>query len=349
MFLTKRHGIYYLCYEDDFGKRHIQSTRSRLKSQAVEFVRSFNMEQETKRRSLSHVTIAQFAETYVAYSQKVNTRDTASSNRTALAEFARFVGEERMLSKITTGDCERFLAKKSTDASLWTARKYYLALHAAFQRAVTWEHLMENPWHKVRKPKPPEVLPVFFTREQIRTLIAAISDEDMRELVAIGVLTGLRRRELLSMTWDWIDFTRRVLVVKNTSSFTTKSKHSRMVPLCPEVLTILLARHERLHASQSLVFARKGKPMDEDYVTHQFKAFVRGAGLPEELHFHSMRHGFASWLVQGGVSLFQVGKLLGHSSTHVTEIYAHLVPSDMHGILGPLHLGKKKKKGKPSP
>lgn len=286
MFLTKRHGIYYLCYEDDSGKRHIQSTRARLKSQAVEFVQSFNMEQETKRRSLSHVTLAQFAESYVAYSQKGNTRDTASSNRTALAEFGRFVGKERMLSKITTGDCERFLAKKSTDASLWTARKYYLALHAAFQRAVAW---------------------------------------------------------------DWIDFTRKVLIVKNTSSFTTKSKHVRMVPLCPEVLIILLARYERLHVNQSLLFARKGKPMDEDYVTHQFKALVRGAGLPEELHFHSMRHGFPSWLVQGGVSLFQVGKLLGHSSTHATEIYAHLVPQDMHGVLGPLHLGKKKKKGKPSP
>jgi site-specific recombinase XerD len=106
--------------------------------------------------------------------------------------------------------------------------------------------------------------------------------------------------------------------------------------LCDEALAVLLSRRERMQTE--LVFTHRGRALKPDYVSHSFKKAVRLAGLPDTLHFHSLRHTFASWLVQGGVSLYQVARLLGHSSTAVTEKYAHLVPSDMHGVLAPLHL-----------
>ncbi|MCZ7554799.1 MAG: tyrosine-type recombinase/integrase [Bacteroidia bacterium] len=49
---------------------------------------------------------------------------------------------------------------------------------------------------------------------------------------------------------------------------------------------------------------------------------------------HSLRHTFAPWLVQGGVSLFQVGRLLGHTDSKTTELYAHLQPETMHDVMG---------------
>jgi len=69
-----------------------------------------------------------------------------------------------------------------------------------------------------------------------------------------------------------------------------------------------------------------------------FPKAIKAAELPPRLHFHSLRQTFASWPVQDGVSLYQVARPLGHSSTAVTGIDAHLLPQDMYGVLAPLHL-----------
>ena len=73
--------------------------------------------------------------------------------------------------------------------------------------------------------------------------------------------------------------------------------------------------------------------MSESYASHRFKKAVRAAGVDDRLHFHSTRHAFASWLVQAGVSLYEVQKLLGHSSPSVTKVYSHLQPEHLHGTV----------------
>ena len=261
---------------------------------------------------------------------------TVEANKTALRMLTRILGANVAMHTITVADCERFLAKMTSDASAWTARKYRLALAAMFERAKTWGHVLENPWRVTTRPKPPEVLPAFFTRGQFKTLRENIADRDFRDLVTVAALTGLRSGELRAMEWDWVDFARHTLTVKNTAQFKTKSKKSRIVPLCDETMAILLSRHER--TASHLVFTWQGRAFTEDRICYAFPKAVKAAKLSSRLHFHSLRHTFASWLVQDGVSLYQVARLLGHSSTAVTEIYAHLVPQDMHNVLAPLHL-----------
>lgn len=67
-----------------------------------------------------------------------------------------------------------------------------------------------------------------------------------------------------------------------------------------------------------------GRGLKVGYVGHRFKKFIRKAGLSEEIHFHSLRHTGATWLVQNGVSIYAVQKLLGHSNISVTQVYSHL-------------------------
>ena len=338
MFLAKRGGVYYLYSQDSVGNRHVRTTRARTKPKALQFLRLFNAEEDARQQAVHRITLDDFSASLITYSRSVNTAKTVEANRTALNELSKYLGPMRALHSITPADCERFLAAKTAKASAWTARKYYLALGAAFERAKTWGHIAVNPWRRVKKPKTPEVIPVYFTREQFRALLAKIQHRDFRELVTVAALTGLRRGELLAMEWDWLDFSRRVLTVKNSEYFTTKSKRVRVVPLCDEVLAMLLSRRERMNTECGLVFHFQGRPLSEDRVSRKLKTAIEKAGLPTSLHWHSLRHTFASWLVQGGVSLYQVARLLGHSSSAVTEVYAHLVPSDMHSVLGPLHL-----------
>ena len=81
------------------------------------------------------------------------------------------------------------------------------------------------------------------------------------------------------------------------------------------------------------VFMPRGHKINDDHATKKLKAYVTANGLNGKLHFHSLRHTFASWLVQDGVSLYEVQKLLGHSNIAVTQVYSHLQPEGLHNTV----------------
>jgi site-specific recombinase XerD len=146
---------------------------------------------------------------------------------------------------------------------------------------------------------------------------------------------------LLSLEWSAADLTARLITIRNTRTFTTKSKRERVIPMNDVLWRLLLTRRERTSGESRLVFHVRGHQMSESYASHRFKKAVRAAGLDDRLHFHSARHAFASWLVQAGVSLYEVQKLLGHSSPTVTEVYSHLQPEHLHGTVNKITVSMK--------
>ena len=334
MFLHKRspRGSYYLYFLDSQGKRRCVSTRSTLKTDALKCLQTFKQSDHERKSNLSSKRLSEFTKVFLEHSRSIHTRKTAESNATALAEFQRIVGD-LPLHKVAVRDIELFLAKKREEASVWTARKYYLALAASFETAKRWGYVTSNPFRDVAKPKPPEVQPVFFTVEEFRLLLGVIHDQDFADLVVTAVLTGMRLGELLSLEWSAVDFTGRFISIRNTGTFTTKSKRGRVIPINDELWQILLTRRERTSGVSRLVFHTHGHQISQSCVSHRMKKAVRAAGLDDRLHFHSARHAFASWLVQAGVSLYEVQRLLGHSSPTVTEVYSHLQPEHLHGTV----------------
>ena len=92
-------------------------------------------------------------------------------------------------------------------------------------------------------------------------------------------------------------------------------------------MQVLTERH--ITSETNLVFTYKGKQWIQKTICEKFKKYVVKAGLNPELHLHSLRHTFASWLVQRGVPIYDVSKLLGHSNIKITEIYSHLRAEDL--------------------
>ena len=281
-------------------------------------------------KSTQQITLETFSKEYLQYSSGVHTSKTYLTYRSTFREFLKVEGD-RNLHSIGIREIEHFLSVKRGEGHEWSARKYYIALSSAFEKAVQWELLKENPFRKVKKPRPPEVIPVYLNDKDFQRFLSVIEDNDFRELCIIGLLTGLRLGELISLRWKDIDFLSKVILVQNSETFTTKTRRNRVVSMSENALMLLKERKENVRFECETVFYdEKGKALKEGTVSQKFKRTIRRAGLNDRIHFHSLRHSFASGLVTSGVSLYAVQKLLGHTTSKTTEIYSHLLPQQLH-------------------
>jgi integrase len=150
--------------------------------------------------------------------------------------------------------------------------------------------------------------------------------DHLRPLVLIALNTGLRRGELLGLTWEAVNFPAKLLTV---TSATAKSGHTRRIPLNGEALAVLKAWHDRQAkpGADALVFpGHEGERMAR--IDTSWRSLMKVAGL-KDFRLHDCRHHFASSLVQAGVDLYTVKELLGHSEIAMTERYSHLAPDNL--------------------
>jgi len=146
------------------------------------------------------------------------------------------------------------------------------------------------------------------------------------DMVLFAVDTGLRLSEETNLRWSDIDLRNKVITI-GSKYFRTKSKRIRKIPFNNGIEEILLRNSKRQleHGKilREFIFTQKnGKPWKTDTVSKTFKKVCRENRLPEELHWHCLRHTAASNWVNKKVPIYTVQKLLGHSSVNTTQIYA---------------------------
>ncbi|MGB2959021.1 MAG: tyrosine-type recombinase/integrase, partial [Bacteroidota bacterium] len=154
----------------------------------------------------------------------------------------------------------------------------------------------------------------------------------MRSLFEFLTLTGLRIGEAGALSWEDVDSDDRQMTVVSNDNHRTKSGKKRVVPLVEEALGVLPPRN-----GDDLVFVRNGKPIRPEYASKYFRKCCRKAGLPDAITLHSTRHTLATNLIKGNVSLYLVGKILGHKNPDLTtKLYEHIAPSDLHSAMSVL-------------
>jgi len=202
-----------------------------------------------------------------------------------------------------------------------SANIYLRTLKAAFGIAVRFKLIEDNPFRNCKLFRVPPNEPAYVTKEGFAALLAALEKSWLRYIVVVAVLTGMRRGELVNLRWNDIDLRNRLIHIRNKEDFIVKSMRPRSIPINQDLLALLLRIPK---GSEFLFIDEKGRPLKGSYVAKKFKQAARGCGLSERIHFHSLRHTYASWLVQSSTPLVEVQKLLGHSSVITTQIYSHL-------------------------
>jgi integrase len=161
------------------------------------------------------------------------------------------------------------------------------------------------------------------TEEQGKKLLQALNEEDdqnLASLVRLALFTGMRRGALLNLQWDDLDFERGFITLRGDVA---KKQKTEIIPMSHEARAVL----DGLERSTSpYVFPGRSSGQPRSNITPLLHRVREKAGLPETFRpLHGLRHSFASWLASSGkVSMYELQKLLTHSSPQMTQRYAHL-------------------------
>jgi integrase len=234
------------------------------------------------------------------------------------------------IQNIKPFNIDAYKAHRLKQVSPVTVNVELRTLKAFFNQAIKWELLDKSPFKNIKLLKIPERSPGFLTKEDFLVLLNNITQEWLRSIVIFAVNTGMRRSEIVNLKWENVDLERNTILVANSESFKTKSGRQRIIPINLLAKRILITR-ERI--SPYVFVNYKGQKMYDNYLGQCFRKSVRNAKLEAKISFHSLRHTFASWLVQSGVGIYEVQKLLGHSSISVTQVYAHLSENELHSAV----------------
>ncbi len=335
MYLFKRsNGRYYIRYQQLNGKMTCISTCTKTKSDALRFVSNFRKELDFRE---SHKTIPiklkDFFREFLKYSESVHRPKHTETLEASFNVIMRYFGDIA-LSELTITSLQKYAEDRLRSVSVHSVKRDKANLSSAFSYAISRKYLLDNIAKMIRHPKLPEKQPSFLGDYEFDLLLDKVKEADLKDLFIFAVNTGLRQMELLTLHWGQIDFKDKYVILDN-SGYLTKSKKVRTIPLSLKAMQIVTNRE--LKKNGQLVFTLEGKPIKPDYISHKFKSYVLESRINSKLNFHSLRHTFASWLVQRGVSIYEVSKLLGHSSVNVTQIYSHLRTDDLKNAIDKLN------------
>ena len=229
------------------------------------------------------------------------------------------------------------IKKNMADANL-TARsiRYALAVIRQVFNFALMHNLFhgENPIAKVKMPQADNRRHRFLTRDEADQLLSTLALKSLQvyEMALISLHCGLRAGEIFNLSWGDIDVDRGLLVLRDT-----KSGRNRVAYMTTNVKEMLLKKPKG--ANDDLLFPARGG-VKINVISRTFDRVVRELGLNEgitdprqKVVFHTLRHTYASWLVESGVDLYTVRALLGHASLAMTERYSHLNSSTLQNAV----------------
>lgn len=324
-------GVFFIVYSVN-GKRVWRSTFTRQKREAY----AIFLEARTpdKRITKSELLIADHVRDYIAHVKANMGSKTYEIYELAMSNFMKYSGNVP-LSEINSHTIDKYKISRLEKVSPATVNLEVRTIRAFFNCLKRWEVTTKNPCDGISQVRVSQQTPAYLTQDQLLSFLPSIKDPWLKPIVQFAAMTGTRLGEILNLTWENVDLSSRTATIQSSVSYQVKCGKVRTIPLNQTALEVLLQAQERT----GLVFAgKRGGAANPNHVSASFRKAARHAGLDKRLHFHSLRHTFASLLVQKGISLYQVQKLLGHSSSRMTEVYAHLQGSNLHSVVESIQL-----------
>ena len=258
--------------------------------------------------------------------------NTLAAYRADLTALSRWLAERQIAMMATTrADLQDFIAWRVHAGARPRSTARQLSSFRRFFRYLVREGVVrEDPTAQIAMPKIGRSLPKSLTEEEVEALLSApvVSDplgNRDRAMLEVLYATGLRVSELVNLRHGQININQGVIRIMG------KGNRERLIPLGEEAMRWLTeffngARGEILLERQTdyLFPTRRGDRMTRQAFWHIIKRYARKSGISKELSPHTLRHAFATHLLNHGADLRVVQMLLGHSDLSTTQIYTHV-------------------------
>lgn len=225
------------------------------------------------------------------------------------------------LDEIKSQNIATWLAEKRKVLAPATVEKIRVTMNRSFELAAQWElpGASPNPVRSVKRPKFNNKREKYLTTDEVKRLLSACDASLCKQLgsiVRLLLLTGARKMELLRAKWADIDLERRAWHIPET-----KTGVPRYVPLSSDAVAVIRGLRRWQKCPWLIPNIETREPYTD--LKRPWDTARGKAGLPD-LRLHDLRHSAASFLVNSGVDLYAVGKILGHADHQSTMRYAHL-------------------------
>lgn len=266
-----------------------------------------------------------------------------------------WIGEKK-IDKLSTVDLQKFYnEKQQAGYNSKTIRHISVIISTALDQAVKLRMIPENPNKYVTLPKKTKYHADVLSKEEVEKIVNEAKDDNLYPIVITTIYTGMRKGEVMALSWDCIDFENRQINIrkslcrvdlletdengKNLYEYrilepkTELSK--RTIPMLPQVYEALKIQQKmqadwkeknaEVYSDQGLVFTE----LDGNYIRQRafmdrYHAFLDRYGI-RDIRFHDLRHTFATLLLEADVSMKVVQEMLGHSTiTTSMDIYSHV-------------------------
>jgi integrase/recombinase XerD len=263
--------------------------------------------------------------------------NTLAAYRADLTALARWLTERKVpIEKTSRADLQDFIAWRVRQGARPRSTARQLSSFRRFFRYLLRDGgLLEDPTAQIAMPKIGRSLPKSLTEEEVEALLGApvvtdpLGNRD-RTMLEVLYATGLRVSELVNLRHGQVNLNQGVIRILG------KGNRERLIPLGEEAVRWLMdfehgPRGEILLERQTdfLFPTRRGDRMTRQAFWHIIKRYARKAGVSKELSPHTLRHAFATHLLNHGADLRVVQMLLGHSDLSTTQIYTHVARERM--------------------
>ncbi len=229
--------------------------------------------------------------------------------------------------EITEDDVKSYVAEKLNDSSASSIILFLSAIKYAFSSI-----LKKDLTSTIKRPKRDKKIPVVLTKQEAKKLINILDTEKSRLMVSMMYACGLRVSELTNLKVNDLNFDEMIGFVKSG-----KGRKDRIFNI-PEFLKENLkeqAEKQKKQGKEYLFTGPKGKLSSRNLQKIVSLASKR-AGINKDVHCHTLRHSFATHLLESGTDLRKIQELLGHSDLSTTQIYTHISTEELKKIKSPI-------------
>jgi len=192
--------------------------------------------------------------------------------------------------------------------------------------------LKEKFLYEIKRPRKDKKLPIVLSKEEVVQILFAVSNIKHRAILMLVYSAGLRVSEVVKLKPKDIDSDRKLIFIKRA-----KGRKDRYTTLSNVALETLRTYYKSVKPKNWLFPGqREGRHISTRTVEKVFEDAVGKAGIKKEVSVHSLRHSYATHLLESGVDLRYIQELLGHKSNRTTEIYTHVSKKELGKIVSPL-------------